>query len=82
MITSSWPSGQVFLQTRPLPLQGAPNPPPVFWGQFYLLKLTYLYVTAGSLTRASEWIQKTSENAVVRVTKQAKMTIAPFPVTF
>lgn len=72
MKTLSWHSVLVFLQTRPLPLQEAPNPSPVFWSQLHLLKLKYLYLTADGLARASEWTQKTSENSVVWVIKQEK----------
>lgn len=81
-MTLSWHSVLVFLQTRPLPLQEEHNPPPVFWAQLHLLKLKYLHVTADGLTRAPEWIQKTPENSVVWVKKQAKITTAQSPVTF
>lgn len=78
---SSWHSVLVFLQARPLPLHEVSNPP-VFWSQFHLLKLKCLYLTADRLSTASEWIQKTPENSVVWVIKQAKMTISQSPIAF
>lgn len=61
VMTLSWHSVWLCVQTRPLPLLGAPSPPPIFWVQLHLLKLTYLYPTAGSWTRASGLIQKPPE---------------------